>query len=314
MEHCSHFLGKKQRYCRLEVVEGTSFCCNHGEGNIQTKRLHCPFDTSHIVNANRLKRHVRVCPNRPNKTIETNGCKEEITRTTQHEIQIIKKESSWFIIDKPSGLLCTPGASANRKDCVEYRMRKLLQNEGITNLPNRLCVHRLDMDTSGLVIIAINQEFHLDFSKKFLSKDIVKEYQAIVHGIVKEDEGIINVGIAKDVTSERVKRIAVNHCDKTEIKVQDACTKWKVAERYFKTNEMYVDENGENLECTKILLYPETGRTHQLRVHTKYMGHPILGDDLYGIPDGTRRLLLHASKLQFSINDQFYEVVSSNTI
>ncbi len=183
------------------------------------------------------------------------------------------EDSHLIIVEKPHGLLSVPGRGPEKADCLEARIR-LLHTDTLT-------VHRLDMETSGLVLFALGPDMQRSLSKLFETRRVEKTYIADVHGEPVHDEGLIDLPLAADWPN-RPKQ-------KADVDGKPAMTRWKVVERA--------------PNHTRLALFPVTGRTHQLRVHLATIGHPILGDTLYGEPDsqmGADRLLLHASRLRFT--------------
>ncbi|MAP93539.1 MAG: RNA pseudouridine synthase [Ponticaulis sp.] len=186
-------------------------------------------------------------------------------------LDVVFEDDAILVLNKPYGLLSVQGKPLHHKDCLEFRVKDVW--------PEATAVHRLDHSTSGLILFAKSEALKSDISKQFQVREVRKVYTARVWGGVTDDEGVIDLPLRKNwedsprqmVCYERGKR---------------AVTRWKVVSR---------DENSTLLE-----LYPETGRTHQLRLHTLHIGHPILGDELYA-PDpayeAAPRLLLHASEL-----------------
>jgi tRNA pseudouridine32 synthase/23S rRNA pseudouridine746 synthase len=134
------------------------------------------------------------------------------------------------------------------------------------------------MDTSGLVIFARSPEVQRNLSMQFEMREVVKTYIAVVEGIIEEDSGIIDYPMRKDMTQSLPPKHLVD-C----VRGKKAVTEWKVLERTEST--------------TRVALFPETGRSHQLRVHMQSIGFPIVGDPIYGHPAG--RLMLHAGSLEF---------------
>ena len=156
------------------------------------------------------------------------------------------------VIDKPSGLLSVPGKTPDLDDCVEARAKKWL--------PSAHIVHRLDMDTSGLIILARSKRGQRDLSKQFEQRAIAKTYMAIVWGAPEKDEGVIDLPLTSDWPRRPLQKV----CFETG---KRAVTHWRVVQR--------------NARTTLMRLTPETGRSHQLRVHMLNLGHPIIGDPFY---------------------------------
>lgn len=182
-----------------------------------------------------------------------------------------------MVVDKPAGLLTVPGRGEDKQDCLIHRVQK--------NYPDALIVHRLDMDTSGIVIIARNAESHRVLSQMFQDREVKKKYTAIVDGVLTEPEGRIDFPLITDWPN-RPKQMVDFEQGKPSL------THYKL---------LHVNEE---LQQSRVELIPYTGRTHQLRVHMAKIGHPIIGDRFYG-RDKTppNRLYLHASEIIFSHPD-----------
>lgn len=190
-----------------------------------------------------------------------------------------------IIVEKPHGLLSVPGRGPDKADCLEARLRR--------THPDALTVHRLDMETSGLVLFARDPDTQRALSKLFEARRVDKAYVACVSGAPADEDGVIDLPLAADWPN-RPKQ-------KADTDGKPALTKWRVLER--------------GTSYTRFALFPQTGRTHQLRVHLSAIGHPILGDTLYGGPENQAaadRLLLHASRLCFThpVTDTEIDVAS----
>ncbi len=188
-------------------------------------------------------------------------------------LSVIARGQDWLAIDKPSGLLSVPGKAAELSDCAEARAREAA--------PGALIVHRLDMDTSGVLLLALNPPAHRNLSMQFARRHVSKSYVARVAGEVAEEAGEIDLPLACDWPNRPLQE--VNHA-----RGRPALTRWRVLAR----------EPG----ATRLLLEPETGRSHQLRVHLREIGHPILGDRFYAEGEAlaaAERLQLHAWRLAF---------------
>jgi len=187
---------------------------------------------------------------------------------------IVFKDESLLAVNKPCGLLSVPGRSLNRKDCLINRLHG--------KFPEALLLHRLDMDTSGVIIFARTLTAQKSLAKAFEKREVNKKYVAWVDGIIEDEAGEIDLPIRKDMQhSSPPKHIVDFEYGKPSI------TRWKVSDR----NEL----------STRLDLYPVTGRSHQLRVHLKEIGHPIIGDPIYGMKK--ERMLLHAEKISFNHPD-----------
>ncbi len=203
----------------------------------------------------------------------TNGNNYFIAPLCKEDVDILFIDDHCLLINKPSGLLSVPGRQLENRDCAITRIQ--------TTYPDALIVHRLDMDTSGLMVLARGKQSHRHFSIEFQERRAVKTYTAWVEGLVADDSGSMDQPMRCDWPN-RPKQMV----DYKEGK--SALTHYTVITRDFSNNR------------TLLALKPVTGRSHQLRVHTAAMGHPILGCRFYGTEASIHaapRLLLHASYL-----------------
>jgi len=196
------------------------------------------------------------------------------------DIEILWQDDDLILINKPSGLLSLSGKNPQNLDSVHYRL--------VQTFPGCTLVHRLDFGTSGIMVIARNKAINAALCHQFSQRAVSKAYTALLCGHVKDDEGIIDAPIAKDPALFPLMSICA-------ISGKPARSRFRVVERI---------DKGKELPLTRVELIPETGRTHQLRIHCQQLGHPILGCDLYGGlemsgAEGTPRLMLHASGLDF---------------
>jgi len=190
-------------------------------------------------------------------------------------IEIIYKDADILLINKPANLLSVPGRALDNKDCVVSR----LHAQGYSDA---LIVHRLDFDTSGLLLLARNKEAHRNLSCKFALREINKTYLAKVYGKPLQNEGKIELPLRYDPPTKP--RHVVDF-----VQGKSALTYWQLLEQF------------EDFCWLK--LKPITGRSHQLRVHLMSIGHPILGDTLYAHKQAlnmSKRLCLHAFELEFN--------------
>jgi len=186
---------------------------------------------------------------------------------------IIYEDEAILVINKPAGLLSVPGK--NIEDSVYMRIKITYPDA-----TGPLIVHRLDMATSGLLVIALTKDSHKSLQKQFTKRTIKKRYCALLDGILTEDEGIIDLPLRVDL-DDRPRQLVCYDYGKA------AKTQWEVIER--------------KDAKTKVHFYPITGRTHQLRVHAAHslgLNTAIVGDDLYG--DNADRLYLHAETIEFN--------------
>ncbi len=199
------------------------------------------------------------------------GMKEFIYKPPSDPLEIIFQDDHLLIVDKPSGLLSVPGKAIEHADCLETRLK--------SQFPDALSVHRLDMDTSGIMVFACNKVAQRHLGLQFEKRIIEKTYMARVDGVVANDSGEINLPLIGDWPNRPLQM--VDH-----ERGKPAMTQWRVLVR---------EQN-----ATRIELSPKTGRSHQLRVHMKAIGHTILGDAFYGTAvqvAAADRLQLHAQCL-----------------
>ena len=192
-------------------------------------------------------------------------------RPPQGALDVLHEDRDLVFVDKPSGLLSVPGKPEAHWDCVEYRVRQAF--------PGVRLVHRLDMDTSGVMVFARSVEAQRLVNMEFQQRRVGKIYVARVAGSVEGESGLIDLPLITDWPRRPLQKVCREHGKPSR-------TRWRVLER----------EEG----ATRLELQPETGRSHQLRVHLLEIGHPILGDPFYAPEHLYRaepRLLLHAEKL-----------------
>jgi 23S rRNA pseudouridine1911/1915/1917 synthase len=193
-------------------------------------------------------------------------------------LNIFYEDEAIVVINKPSGMTVHPAAgnySGTLANALMHRFKELSDlNPGRPGI-----VHRLDRDTSGLIVVAKTNQAHARLGRQFEKHTVVKKYVALVQGVVRFDQGKIEVPLKRHVKHHDLRQVAV------EGEGKEAVTFYEVHKRFAKV--------------TLIGLYPQTGRTHQLRVHMKHLGHAILGDDKYGQKETFPRLALHAQSIAF---------------
>lgn len=190
-------------------------------------------------------------------------------------LDIVHIDASLLVVNKPSGLLAVPGRGAGKEDCLSSRVQAIHADA--------LTVHRLDMETSGLMVLARSKEMHRQLSILFQNRQVEKRYVAVVDGALEPACGEIDLPLITDWPNRPLQKVdhAIGKPSLTRYRVlsYDAAS-----------------------DSTRVELEPETGRSHQLRVHLMALGHPILGDTLYASEEGcakAQRLLLHATCLAF---------------
>lgn len=189
-----------------------------------------------------------------------------------HGLDLIYTDDSLLVVNKPAGLLAVPGRGADKQECLTSRVQR--------DHPDALVVHRLDMATSGLMVFALSPAVQRKLSAMFRDRAVEKHYAAIVSGYVVPMIGEIDLPIAADWANRPLRTIDIES-GKTAL------------------TRFHVLSHNENTDTTCLDLEPVTGRTHQLRIHTAAIGHPILGDLLYG-GGKADRLMLHACSLRLA--------------
>jgi tRNA pseudouridine32 synthase/23S rRNA pseudouridine746 synthase len=186
-------------------------------------------------------------------------------------LQIVYQDEDIIVLDKPSGLLSVPGKAPEHRDSLQTRVQRVF--------PNASVVHRLDMATSGIMLMAMHKAAHRHLSRQFEMRQTEKAYQAIVFGRLSLESGEVDLPLICDWPN-RPKQIVDFQRGK------QALTRWQVVSQ------------GNN--TSRVDLFPVTGRSHQLRVHMLSLGHPIIGDRLYAHQPAlalASRLNLHAKML-----------------
>jgi tRNA pseudouridine32 synthase/23S rRNA pseudouridine746 synthase len=190
------------------------------------------------------------------------------------EISILLQDEQLLLINKPSGLLSLSGKNPLNKDSVHFRL--------VQDFPSASLIHRLDFGTSGVMVVALNKTVTAQISKQFQDGNVNKTYTAMLYGHLQQNSGLIDLPIAKDTENFPLQKI----CHQTG---KQSLTQYEVIERL------------QNPPRTRVLFMPLTGRTHQLRIHSRELGHPILGCDLYKNAESIAmadRLMLHATTIE----------------
>lgn len=187
---------------------------------------------------------------------------------------VLFADDAIIVANKPSGLLSVPGRGADKQECLLSHLKQ--------SYPDALIVHRLDMDTSGLMVLARNKEAHRHLSRQFQERQTQKRYNALCSGIISQSKGSVCMPMRCDWERRPLQRVDFVHG-------KHAQTEWQVIQQH---NHHF-----------SIELTPVSGRSHQLRLHMQMLGHPILGDNLYAdyyALQQAERLCLHAQYLAFT--------------
>lgn len=186
-------------------------------------------------------------------------------------LSVLYQDEDLLFLDKPSGLLTVPGRGEGMQDCLESRVQQ--------QFPAATIVHRLDMETSGVVVMTRHKDAHREISRQFEMRETEKVYEALVWGHMTEERGEVDEPLICDWPNRPMQKICYERGKKS-------VTRYEVL--------------GIEGDYTRVALYPVTGRSHQLRVHMLHLGHPIIGDTLYARGPAlaaSDRLCLHAKTL-----------------
>jgi tRNA pseudouridine32 synthase/23S rRNA pseudouridine746 synthase len=189
---------------------------------------------------------------------------------------LIHADSALLVVNKPSGLLSVPGRGIDKQDCLITRVQ--------VDYPEALIVHRLDFDTSGLLVLARGKAMHRCLSILFQERQVDKRYLAVVDGELAQASGEVCLPLIVDWPNRPRHKVDFGTG-------KPSLTRYRVL------------SHDAAEQCSRVELTPETGRTHQLRLHMQALGHPILGDSLYADAASlakANRLLLHAQYLAFA--------------
>ncbi|MCC5851349.1 MAG: RluA family pseudouridine synthase [Alkalimonas sp.] len=187
-------------------------------------------------------------------------------------LEILHQDEDILVLNKPNGLLSVPGKAPEHQDSLSLRVQRVF--------PTARVVHRLDMATSGLLVMALHLESQRHLNRQFAERQVTKRYLAWVEGKLAVQQGSIDVPLICDWPKRPQQKVCFTSG-------KQACTHFKLLQ--------------QTESSSKVGLYPVTGRSHQLRVHMQWLGHPILGDKFYGRGQKSAdRLMLHAEHIAFS--------------
>jgi len=203
-------------------------------------------------------------------------------------LDILYEDEELLVINKPAGMLVHPVHGQNSGTLVNALLHHCRTLSSLNEADRPGIVHRLDRETSGVIIAAKTDSAHAHLAKQFEKHKVIKQYRALVKGCVEMDEGTVDASIGRHAVHFDKKAIAPDPEEG-----RSAVTFYKVIKRFGNA-------------ATMLALFPKTGRTHQLRVHMKHIGHPILGDEKYGNAKGFPRLALHAQAIRFRHPQKYY--------
>jgi len=214
-------------------------------------------------------------------------------------LDVLYEDDYLLVVNKPAGMPAHPASGINRGTLVNALLHHCKKLSGVGEQERPGIVHRLDKDTSGLMVVAKDDQTHRQLASQFKERTINKKYIAFVKGVVELDNGIIEAPIGRHPSHRQ--KLAVRFSES-----RDAVTAYRVIRRFTQplltAKEVLKKQEGAGFKgCTMLELTPKTGRMHQLRVHLSYIGHPILGDAVYGEKSELiSRQALHATMLGFT--------------
>ena len=243
---------------------------------ISRSKIHSLIDEGKVLVDDRSSKPSRVLKSGEMIVVVVDQKKNEL-KPYDFDVKIIYEDDDILVVDKPAGLVVHPPQQGYHQTLVNalIGMRKDLSSIS-ADRPG--VVHRLDKETSGLLVVAKNNQSHLALVETFRSRTISKEYRAIVWGVMKKDHMAVDLPVARDARNRLKMKVSF-------LKSKEALTELDVLERL----------EGSTYLSVKI----HTGRMHQIRVHLNFLGYPIVGDKKYGKKDNYGDLFLHAYKLSF---------------
>jgi 23S rRNA pseudouridine1911/1915/1917 synthase len=194
------------------------------------------------------------------------------------KLDIIYEDDFLAVVNKPAGMITHPPQAGKKHTLVNALLHRFNNLSDVAGPLKPGIIHRLDKDTSGLLVIAKDNQSHRKIAAQFKQRSVKREYIALVLGVVEFDEGVIDAPLGRSSKSRLKRKVDMN----SEL---DAITRYTVIKRFNKR--------------TLLRLELKTGRTHQIRVHLKHINHPIIGDSYYGVKADAARQMLHAAKLGF---------------
>ncbi len=234
-------------------------------------------------------KHKVVAGDRVEVDIDPRSLEPQDLPAQKMALDIFYEDPDIVVINKPGGMTVHPAVGGRSGTLVNALLGRFEELSDVNGPVRPGIVHRLDKDTSGLIVIAKTNVAHARLARQFEKHTVVKRYVARVQGIVQFDQGVVDAEIGRHQRYHDQRRIVEEGQGKESVSL------YQVLKRFKKS--------------TLVALYPQTGRTHQLRVHMKHLGHPILGDEKYGRKENFPRLALHAQSIYFNhpITKQFIE-------
>jgi len=211
------------------------------------------------------------------------------------KIEILYQDKDLLVIDKPAGIIVYPEEALNEKTLIDFLLKEFPYLKKVGKKPRYGIVHRLDKDTSGLLLVAKSDESLNFFQKRFKERKVRKKYLSLIVGNLKAKEGTIETLIGRSAKDRRKQKVYFPYAPEVKgKKLRKAETGYKVLQRF--------------KDYTLIEAFLKTGRKHQIRAHLVFLGHPVAGDKLYGFkrqpcPKELSRQFLHAHYLKIKLPD-----------
>ncbi len=223
------------------------------------------------------------------------------------EINIVFEDKNLLVVDKPAGIIVFRGDEAVQKTLIDLLLEKSPDLKNVGETPRYGIVHRLDKDTSGLLLVAKNNETLFFLQRQFQQRKVIKKYIALVSGEIKNEKGEIDTFIGRGQKDRKKQKVYLPFEPDAKGK-RKAFTKYRVLKRF-------VDKKQN--KYTLIEAEIKTGRKHQIRVHFQYLNHPIAGDKTYSfknqvVPEGLKRQFLHAAYLKIKTPGKEEQEFESN--
>ncbi|MCX6720294.1 MAG: RluA family pseudouridine synthase [Candidatus Staskawiczbacteria bacterium] len=210
------------------------------------------------------------------------------------DIKIIYEDKDLLVVEKPAGIVVFPEGptlKSGEKTLIDYLIEQYPELKNVGEAPRYGVVHRLDKDTSGVLLVAKSAEGLIFLQKQFKNREVEKKYVCLVEGTIKEDKGKIKTLMARSPKDGRKQKVYLE-AEPHPLSAREAITEYKVIDDF--------------KDYTLLEVQIKTGRRHQIRCHFSYLQHPIAGDKLYGFknsknPRGSERQFLHAQKLKIQL-------------
>lgn len=221
------------------------------------------------------------------------------------DLKIIYEDNDLLVVDKPAGIIVFPEGKITEDTLIDILTEKYPELKNAGEMPRYGIVHRLDKDTSGILLVAKNNENLIFLQKQFKNRKVEKKYTALITGLIKDDRGTIHTLIGRSPQDPRKqKAYSLEETNKTD--KREAITEYRVLERFAaspKAGEPH-PKGRENYTLLEVKI--KTGRKHQIRCHLSYIRHPIAGDKTYGfkdspIPKDLNRQFLHAAYIKIKL-------------